>query len=62
MTENAVCSLCAKVESPFFYTGCMFEDGHDCNGWQCDGNGNLTRSAPLPRPHQADVESKGTDQ
>ena len=40
---KAICTLCAKVESSGFYTGCMIQDGIECNGWQCDGNGNLTR-------------------
>jgi hypothetical protein len=40
---SAQCTLCAAVESPGFYTGCMFKDGYDCNGWTCDGNGNLSR-------------------
>lgn len=42
--EKTHCTLCAAVPSPMFYTGCMFMDGHDCNGWTCDGKGNLTRS------------------
>ncbi len=44
MTEKATCTLCAKVESSGFYTGCMIQDGACTDsGWQCDGNGNLTR-------------------
>lgn len=43
MSEQAKCTLCAGLPSSGFYTGCMFKDGHDCNGWQCDGSGNLTR-------------------
>jgi hypothetical protein len=42
--EKAICTICAYVESPGFYTGCMFNDGLDCNGWECDGRGNLTRA------------------
>ena len=39
----ATCTLCAKVDSPGFYTGCLLNDGHDPgNKWSCDGNGNLT--------------------
>ena len=44
--ERALCTLCAKLESPGFYTGCMIEDGYDGNGWCCDGNGNLTHEKP----------------
>lgn len=40
--ETAVCTLCAGVESPGFYTGCMVADGH-VSDWQCDGKGNLSR-------------------
>jgi hypothetical protein len=40
--ETAICTLCAGVESPGFYTGCMVRDGH-ITDWQCDGNGNLSR-------------------
>lgn len=35
------CTLCASVDSPGFYTGCMVKDGH-APEWQCDGMGNLT--------------------
>lgn len=43
-TETAKCTLCSKVESSGFYTGCMVKDGEDRNsGWECDGNGNLNR-------------------
>lgn len=41
MTETVQCTLCAKEESPGFYTGCMVKDGH-APDWDCD-NGNLTR-------------------
>lgn len=46
-TEKSTCTLCSKVESEGFYTGCMVQDGHcvDTN-WKCDGNGNLTREVP----------------
>ena len=40
---DAICTLCAKVESPGFYTGCLLNDGEDvprCE-YTCDGNGNL---------------------
>lgn len=44
MSEKSKCTLCAKVESPGFYTGCMIKDGAcSDSGWECDGNGNLTR-------------------
>lgn len=42
MPETAHCTLCAAVESPGFYTGCMVRDGH-APDWDCDGKGNLTR-------------------
>ena len=54
--QHATCTLCAKVESPGFYTGCMIKDG-ECTdtGWQCDGNGNLTRPVPaLSSSHRAE--------
>lgn len=41
--ETTKCTLCAAVESPGFYTGCMCKDLGPQNGWVCDGNGNLTR-------------------
>lgn len=47
MPETAKCTLCAAVESPGFYTGCMIADGHGGNGWACDGKGNLTRRATI---------------
>ena len=42
--ETATCTLCAGIESPGFYTGCMIKDDN-CkdSGWDCDGKGNLTR-------------------
>ena len=42
--EYADCTLCAKVPSSGFYTGCMIQDGATKeSGWQCDGHGHLTR-------------------
>jgi hypothetical protein len=41
--QTAKCTLCAKDESPGFYRGCMCKDLGSQNGWDCDGNGNLTR-------------------
>lgn len=40
--ETEICTLCAGLESPDFYTGCMVQDGH-VTDWQCDGKGNLSR-------------------
>lgn len=42
---DAICTLCAKVESPGFFTGCLLndvakEDVPPCE-YTCDGNGNL---------------------
>lgn len=45
--EHAACTICAHMPSPGFYTGCMFQDGLDCNGWTCDGRGQLTREVPF---------------
>lgn len=46
--ETAHCTLCAKVPSPGFYTGCMIRDGvNKGHGWSCDGNGNLRRPKAL---------------
>ncbi|ARQ95248.1 hypothetical protein [Bradyrhizobium phage BDU-MI-1] len=42
MAETVPCTLCAAVESPGFYTGCMVRDGH-APEWDCDGKGNLTK-------------------
>lgn len=56
--EHAACSLCANVESPGFYTGCMIKDGHGGNGWDCDGNGNLTRSPIPPIPSTVISDAK----
>ncbi|WP_316200985.1 MULTISPECIES: hypothetical protein [unclassified Bradyrhizobium] len=42
MPETAKCTLCAEVEVPGFYHGCMVADGHVLD-WRCDGHGNLTR-------------------
>lgn len=42
MPETVQCTLCAKEESPGFYSGCMVKDGH-APEWSCDGNGNLTK-------------------
>ncbi|MCP1932185.1 hypothetical protein [Bradyrhizobium elkanii] len=47
MVTTAKCTLCAKVESPGFYTGCMVKDGH-VTDWNCDGNGNLTWKLDAP--------------
>jgi hypothetical protein len=41
--QTAKCTSCAKDESPGFYRGCMCKDLGSQNGWDCDGNGNLTR-------------------
>ncbi|WP_315782251.1 hypothetical protein [Bradyrhizobium sp. SZCCHNPS1003] len=43
MPETAKCTLCAAVESPGFYTGCMVRDG-EVTDWRCDGKGHLTRA------------------
>lgn len=44
LTERATCTLCAKVESQGFYTGCMIRDGYCTDsGWSCDGDGHLAR-------------------
>ncbi|WP_047308810.1 hypothetical protein [Rhodopseudomonas palustris] len=43
--ETATCTICAAVESPGFYTGCILNDGvadGKCE-WTCDGQGSLTR-------------------
>lgn len=43
MTDTAKCTLCAKEDSPGFYTGCMINDGFGhTSDWRCDGQGNLT--------------------
>lgn len=42
MRKKTKCTLCATVESPGFYTGCMYLAGEDCGEWKCDGHGNLT--------------------
>lgn len=59
MKETAICTLCAKIESSGFYTGCLIKDGHDCNGWQCDGNGNLTRENVDPMQHDPRDDDDG---
>jgi hypothetical protein len=40
---GAKCTLCSKVPSDGFYTGCMVKDLGPQNGWDCDGQGHLTR-------------------
>lgn len=49
--EFAACTLCADVESPGFYTGCMIRDeppreGFNTEGWSCNGRGVLARIVP----------------
>lgn len=46
--EHASCTLCAGLESPGFYTGCMIKDKAIPGGsdWSCDGRGNLARIKP----------------
>jgi hypothetical protein len=49
--EQAECTLCAAVESPGFFTGCMIRDDptfDNREGWICDGRGHLARLVPLP--------------
>lgn len=42
---TATRTLCAKDPSSGFYAGCMIRDGACSNsGWECDGQGNLTKS------------------
>jgi hypothetical protein len=54
--DKALCSLCAGVESPGFYTGCMVKDGH-CEEWTCDGSGNLIYIGfPNERTQKANTE------
>src|SRR6185369_8427312 len=57
MTEQVKCTLCAAVESPGFYTGCMVKDGH-APEWDCDGKGNLTRK---PNMHTGPIQSEHFD-
>lgn len=52
--ECATCTLCSKVESEGFFTGCLLRDcppkDYPLPGdWTCDGKGNLTRpKSPAP--------------
>jgi hypothetical protein len=58
MPETVQCTLCAKEESPGFYTGCMVKDGH-APDWDCN-NGNLTKkekTMSLPVTIEIDVEN-----
>jgi hypothetical protein len=42
MQPVTLCTLCAAVESPMFYTGCLIKDGHGSGEFDCDGRGHLT--------------------
>ena len=53
LIETSTCTLCAKIESPGFYTGCLCKEHGIQNGWACDGDGNLTREHnKLPYPDE----------
>lgn len=53
--EQDACTICTGIKNrddpkaddwPGFYRGCICQDqGGTCNGWSCDGEGNLHRVA-----------------
>lgn len=47
--QRGHCTLCAGVESPGFYTGCLINDGQlPKSTWTCDGKGRLSRPHGSP--------------
>lgn len=55
LTPTTTCTICApgsnEKDSPGFYHGCMAADeGGVCNGWTCNGQGQLTHLTALEIP------------